>query len=49
MSENPTVVEPAIEKYFSPQDVAEMWGLCEDTIRDLFRGETRTAHHAAED
>jgi len=44
MSDNPKVVEPAMEKHFSPQEVAKMWGLCEDTIRDLFRGEPDVLH-----
>ena len=31
---------PAIEQHYTPQEIAEMWGLSADAIRDMFRHES---------
>lgn len=31
--------ECMLEKHYSPQDIAELWGVSVDLVRDLFRGE----------
>jgi hypothetical protein len=30
---------PALERHFSVQQIAEMWNLCENSIRELFKNE----------
>ena len=30
---------PALERHFSVQEVAEMWNLCENSIRAIFKSE----------
>jgi hypothetical protein len=34
-----TVDNPALERHFSIQEVAEMWNLCENSIRAIFKSE----------
>jgi hypothetical protein len=31
--------EGALERHYSIQEVAELWGLCENSVRDIFRDE----------
>ncbi len=31
---------PALERHFSVQEIAELWNLCENSIRALFKDET---------
>jgi hypothetical protein len=35
----PAATGPAFERHYSPQDLAEVWGLSADTIRGLFEKE----------
>jgi hypothetical protein len=37
--ETPVVLDVATERHYSPDQVAEMWGVHANTIRRLFRGE----------
>ena len=31
--------EGALEKHFSIQEIADLWGLCENSVRDIFSNE----------
>lgn len=33
------VQEAALERHFSIKEIAEIWGLCENSVRDIFKNE----------
>ena len=38
-SRNVTDQEGALERHFSTKEIAKLWGLCETSVRELFREE----------
>jgi len=36
---NGSSLEGALERHYSAKEIAELWGLCENSIRELFKNE----------
>ena len=38
-AENGRTLEGALERHYSAKEIAELWGLCENSVRELFKRE----------
>jgi hypothetical protein len=35
-TKNGSILEGALERHYSAKEIAELWGLCENSVRELF-------------